>query len=110
MAQTLPDIVTDTELQAIVTAEHTIHTLHVVDPRPRKVDQVWSRERELGRGICTVWLEKCIAGRDRVGKYRAVKEIQHDAPDFSASEVARELEAIGRLSQRTVRRSPRHRV
>ena len=54
-----------------------LHTRYATDenPRakPRKVEEIWKRERELGRGIATVWLEKCATGPGMVGKRRAVK-------------------------------------
>ena len=101
--QILPDIVIDTELKTVLTSEHTIHTYYVSDPKPRKVEEVWRRGRLLGKSVATVWLETCIASKEReVGQCRAVKEVRTDSHSFSTSEVARELEAIGRLSQKTV--------
>ena len=102
MSQPLPAIVVDNELQAIVwSSTRTIHTRNVTDPTPRKVDEVWEREKVLGRSNATVWLEKCVAGEEMLGKCQAVKEIMTRSPD-PVREVARELEAIGRLSQKNV--------
>lgn len=107
MNQGLPDIVVDTELQTVIQTDRTVHTSFATNnanprSRPRKVEEVWQRGRMLGKSNATVWLETCTAGRGMVGRCRAVKEIRHDVPNFSSSMVARELEAIGRLSQKSV--------
>lgn len=106
MGRPLPDIVTDTRLESEVHADHTIHFHHVPDPnarrRPKRVEERWKRERELGSGGCaTVWLETCVVG-SRQGGCRAVKEIKRGEGGIASSEFSRELEAVGKFSQRPV--------
>ena len=106
MSQPLPDIVVDTKLRCEVYKARTIHSYKaVIEPNrpPREVEEIWKKKRKLGRGrYGTVWLETCTAG-ERQGQSRAVKEIEHCSRNFNTSIVVRELEAIGRLSQKNVR-------
>ncbi|WYZ42301.1 hypothetical protein EsH8_V_001196 [Colletotrichum jinshuiense] len=107
MNRKLADIITDTRLESEVHTGYTIHFHRISDPnaglRLRKVEERWKRGRELGSGgFATVWLETCTVG-SRQGQLRAVKEIKRSAGALPSSEFARELEAVGKFSQKPYR-------
>lgn len=106
MSEDLPDIVRDTELATTIHGEHTVHSRLASSrsgkSKPRKVEETWRRDRKLGQSNAIVWQETCVAGKKWVGSCRAVKEIWFRTPKFSMAKVARELVAIGRLSQERV--------
>lgn len=111
MAQRLPDLVRDSQLEATVSADHTIQTVYVSDPitgqRRIQTEERWQRTRRLGRGsFGQVWLDKCISGPSS-GQVRTVKEIWKDtvrtAPGIAPPiNYHRELEAIAKFSQKKV--------
>jgi serine/threonine protein kinase len=68
-----------------------------------KVEEIWSRQKELGNGTYgQVWLESCISGQ-RSGKVRAVKAIRKDKTLSSNIDYKRELEATAKFSHDRVR-------
>lgn len=97
-----PDTVRLSELKTeFLSDPHlTKHSYHVSKPGKRKVlqEEVWQRQRELGRGAFgAVYLERCVQG-EKTGNVRAVKKIQK----VTESNYDRELEAIALFSHRKV--------
>ena len=102
----LPDIVIDTELRCDVHPNHTIQSYYdlEIDPQapPQEIKEIWQSKKIVGRGgFGSVRLEECLTGK-RSGEVRAVKKIEYYSSTFTSSEISRELEAIGRFSQKTV--------
>ena len=100
------DLVTDSKLEIQIFDSFTIQTQYVSNPhegqRRARVQQIWQRSKELGRGsFGVVWLEECAEGHDK-GQVRAVKEIRKDQTNAS-SNYNQELEAIAKFSQERVR-------
>lgn len=109
MDDNLSDLVRDSKLESVVFGDHTIHTKYISNPaagqRRVRVEEIWQRTKELGRGSYgVVWLEKCTSGPDS-GKVRAVKELMKGTATMPSAGYARELEAIVKFSQERVRQS-----
>ena len=100
-----PDLVRDTKLDITVKEGGTLQVHYLSNPakgeRRVRVEQVWKREKELGRGAFgVVYLEQCSSGYNQ-GHTRAVKRLRkQDDPSISYH---RELEAIAKFSQKKVR-------
>ncbi|KAH8737297.1 kinase-like domain-containing protein [Ilyonectria robusta] len=96
----LPDLVRDSKLDTRFLPDGaTQHTFYVTPPHASRrqrarVDEVWRRERKLGKGgYGDVWLERCDSGPS-TGTLRAVKEMLiKPLMDYS-----RELEAMTKFS------------
>ncbi|KAM7184588.1 Protein kinase-like domain containing protein, partial [Naviculisporaceae sp. PSN 640] len=100
----LPELVRDSQLETRFDSKRlTIHTFH--DTPTTKHEEVWKREKLIGRGAFgEVWREKCIKRQETGGpETRAVKilrfipqvDIRLQVTDYS-----RELEALAKFSQR----------
>jgi hypothetical protein len=105
MAARLSDLVTDSQLEIEVFAEHTVQTTFNSNlargQRPTREQEIWQRKRQLGEGsFGIVWLEKCTAGPSQ-GKLRAVKELKKGGTAESPN-YYKELEAIAKFSQEKV--------
>ena len=105
MAQ-IPDLVQDSMLDTDFhpDLEQTRHVQYVCTPKQRKLrkEQIWKREKGLGRGgFGIIWLERCIQG-DCKGEVRAVKMIRK----LQNSNYYRELEAIAIFSRTKVAARP----
>lgn len=102
----LPDIVTDSRLETIITAEFTEHVSYTSGPSARLVRtrERWVRDGPkafLGQGAYgTVYRERC---GDNV---RAVKEIRKFVQSGEEIDFTRELEAVMKFSHRKVSDSP----
>ena len=86
------------ETQSLPDSKCTQHVKYVTgtSSRERRIrkEELWNKEKELGRGgFATVWLERCIRGDDE-GELRAVKQVQK----VETSDYNRELEAIALFS------------
>jgi hypothetical protein len=112
----VPDIVLDTQLEVEIQDDHTIYFQYdggdeTAGIRPERRPETWRLDRNIGAGgFGTVWLETCLSGSrpDRRGQSRAVKRIQRRGKQDRIMDVNRELEAIGKFSQKAVRTaSPR---
>ena len=90
------------EAQFLPDSKYTRHVTYVTGSslRERRIrkEELWSKEKELGRGgFAIVWLERCIQG-DGEGKLRAVKQVHK----VETSNYNRELEAIALFSHSKV--------
>ena len=94
----LPDLVTDSKIETIITPNFTEHVLYTSGPSARlvKTCERWARDglkSFLGRGAYgTVYREKCG------DKVRAVKEIRKYVQFGEKIDFARELEAVMKFS------------
>ena len=77
----IPDLVQDSKLDTEFhpDLEQTRHVQYVSGSTPRqrrlRKEQLWKREKGLGRGsFGIIWLERCIQG-DSKGEVRAVKKV-----------------------------------
>ena len=108
----LPDIVRISKLdtQFFPDLQRTQHVKFVTgnSSRERRIrkEELWSKERNLGRGgFALVWLERCVGGDDK-RKLRAVKQVQK----LDDSDYRRELEAITLFSHSKASLLPYRRI
>jgi hypothetical protein len=101
--EALSDLVLDSRLEVAIFADHTVQTEYRSARLDDKVEETWTRTKELGSGSYgVVWLEKCMSGPNS-GDLRAVKQIRKSEAGLSHNNYHRELEAIAKFSQRRVR-------
>lgn len=105
LANELPELVRDTELE---TELHEGYTIHVHRDAPQRAapprQEVWKRQKRIGEGgYGIIWLETCASGRKPNGPlHRAVKQI--GVQSFSdVTDYHRELDAFAKFSQERVR-------
>jgi serine/threonine protein kinase len=111
MGSSLPEIVVDTRLDVQVHPEFTIHfsvdegTAQTPTGRPLKHQEKWRPSQHIGTGgFGSVWRYTCVSGRSR-GQHHAIKEIKCEGGlGVPSSRLSRELEAIGKFSQKRVSR------
>ena len=102
----LPDLVRDSQLEAVFRNGLTVHTFFESSPssRQRAVprEEVWRLEKQVGSGgFGSIWLEKCMEGPQK-GGLRAVKKIAVRQQGLEDITYVRELEAVAKFSQRKV--------
>jgi hypothetical protein len=108
MGADVPDIVVDTQLEVHAGGKHTIYFHHVGDEasnkRPEKLPEKWALDRKIGSGgFSDVWLERCVStsATDEC-RVRAIKKIYRRGTDALSTHLCRELEAVGKFSQKPV--------
>ncbi|EGX96408.1 protein kinase, putative [Cordyceps militaris CM01] len=99
LVKSLPDIVRDAKIEAEIYPNQTKNIFYIStrSVRKKRIEELWVRDRELGRGgYGIVHLERCKTdGRTKV---RAVKQIRKAAVPGQEFDYLRELEAVMKFS------------
>jgi hypothetical protein len=102
----LPDLVRDSQLEAVFCNGYMVHIFFESNPssRQRAVprEEVWKPEKQVGSGgFGRVWPETCMDGPQK-GALRAVKKHAVRGQGLKDITHVRELEAVAKFSQRKV--------